>query len=91
MSTISGKTRKIVANIEVGNFPAEVRANQRTNTVCVTVGNTVSVINGQTNAVVATVPVGKCPQGVAANPKTDTVYVSNNCDNTVSVLTSSQG
>ena len=44
------------------------------------------MINGHTNRVTATVAVGKSPQGIAANPKTGLAYVTNQGDNTVSVL-----
>ena len=37
-------------------------------------------------AVTATIPVGIAPLGVGNNPVTNTVYVTNNGDNTVSVI-----
>jgi YVTN family beta-propeller protein len=48
--------------------------------------NTVSVINGRTDTVTATIPVGSFPVEVAADPRTNATYVTNQFDNTVSVL-----
>src|SRR5713226_428917 len=36
--------------------------------------------------VTATIPVGGFPVGVAADPRTNSIYVTNNFDNTVSVI-----
>lgn len=58
-------------------------------------GNTVSMIDTSTcnghvaagcNAAPPTVTVGNCPAGIAVDHRTHTVYVTNLCDNTVSVL-----
>jgi len=51
----------------------------------------VSVISGRTDTVTATVRVGSEPLGVATDPQAKAVYVTNNGDNTVTVLTSCRG
>jgi DNA-binding beta-propeller fold protein YncE len=74
--------------ITVGNLPAGVAVDQKTNTVYVTNtgDNTVSVFNGATcNALntsgcgqtPATVPVGLQPLGIFADPANHTVYIAN--------------
>ena len=89
--------RKAAATVVVGNGPFALAVNEATNTVYVANGdaNTVSVIDGATcNATrrsgcghtPATITVGNGPFGVAVNQATDTVYVTNNGDNTVSVV-----
>jgi YVTN family beta-propeller protein len=44
------------------------------------------VIDEATNTVTGTIPVGSGPYGVAVDPAARTVYVTNNSDNTVSVI-----
>ena len=44
------------------------------------------MISGLTNTVFATIPVGDNPNGVGVNPLTNLIYVTNQDDNTVSVI-----
>ena len=85
--------------ITVGNEPAGVAVDERTDTVYVSNidDGTVSVINGAAcNALTtsgcsqtpATVPVGAAPIGLFADDANHTVYVSNFGDNTVSMIDS---
>lgn len=60
--------------------------NERTNTVYVGSGQTVSVISGRANAVTATIPVAGFPQLVAVNPRTNAVYVAASFPNEVAVI-----
>jgi YVTN family beta-propeller protein len=83
--------------IPVGKQPAGIAANSMTNLVYVAnfQDSTVSVIHGSNDqrqecsvclTVVATIPVGRLPVGVAVNPTSNLIYVTNNLDNTVSVI-----
>src|SRR5271165_209042 len=83
--------------VAVGTAPSDVAVDGATNTVYVanTGDGTVSVINGATcdgsnssgcaNAP-ATVTVGNAPTGIAVNAATNSIYVTNQADNTVSVI-----
>ena len=44
------------------------------------------MINGKTNKVNSTIEVGQNPVDTIINPLTNKIYVSNNGDNTVSVI-----
>ena len=90
MSVVNGPAYTRVATIRVGNSPADIAADQQTNTIyAVNSGSgTVSVISGRSNTVTGTVPVGKTPIGIAVDSQTRSLYVANLGSNTVSVLTS---
>src|SRR5438128_12144563 len=47
---------------------------------------TITVIDGSANTIIQGVPVGSFPVDIAVNSATNLIYVSNNDDNTVSVL-----
>ncbi len=48
--------------------------------------NTISVINTSNNMVVDTIPVGMGPVSVAHDPVNGEVYITNQDDNTISVI-----
>ena len=48
--------------------------------------DTVSVIDGKTNTVIETISVGDEPIGVAFNANNGDIYVTNDLDDTVSVI-----
>ena len=50
------------------------------------VAGTLWAIDGASNVVAATAPVGGIPEGVAVNSTTQTIYVTNEGDQTVSVI-----
>lgn len=44
------------------------------------------MIGGLTNTVITTIPVGNNPNGAGVNPLTNRIYITNQDDNTVSVI-----
>lgn len=78
---ISGATNKVVAIIDVGQYPSGLTLDSQNN--CVYVANydsdNVSVINGTTNEIVSTIGVGNnSPLGIAYDSSNGYIYVANN-------------
>ena len=91
VSVINGRTRTWDDTITVGDYPQGVAVDQRDDTVYVTNygSGTVSVINGRTGTVAGTITVGSGPIGVAVDDSgtnAGLVYVTNDGDNTMSVI-----
>ena len=87
---IDGVTNSIVGSIPVGGSPtSDVGVNPGTNRLYVRhSGNVVDVLNGDTNSFVTAVVAGQGgnPPAMAVNPVTTLIYVTNDFDNTVSVI-----
>lgn len=97
VSRCVGGGGKLIASVQVGQWPSAVAINPATNMVYVANyhSGSMCVLNGQTNAVTATVPVGSPAKrnpcapwtsGLAVNPATNTVYVADFDSRRVSVL-----
>ncbi|MFZ4374148.1 MAG: hypothetical protein ACOYO2_13040 [Mycobacterium sp.] len=101
VSVIDAATRTVVGTIPVSDKPSAIAVDPGTHTVFVrhsgyqSSGNgpyrseaaNVSVIDGATRTVIATVPVGKgCCSGLTVDPAAHLVYVTNDEDDTLSVI-----
>src|SRR5215218_8723734 len=81
-----GSQNKLLATINVTEFPKNIAVNPETNMVYVThdppylegvgdLGN-MSVIDGKTNKIIKGVLLGNDPNAIAVNPETNMVYVA---------------
>jgi len=84
-----GKTAKPVGKPARRRVISDIGVNPKTNRIYVRTGiHAVSVIDALSNLVVYTISVGGGgnPPGIGVNPITSRIYVSNDFDNTVSVI-----
>ncbi len=95
ISVIDGSSNTVVASTPVGNLPISVVVNPKTNMIFVYVANlfsdSVSVIDGTPgspteNQILANIDVGDAPSDIDINPNIDKIFVTNNQDNSVSVI-----
>jgi len=98
VSVIDSSTNSVLTNIPVENLPISIVVDPATNNVLVFVANlfsdSVSVIDGSPgspteNQLIINIEVGDGPSTVGINPNINRVYVTNNQDDTVSVIDSS--
>jgi YVTN family beta-propeller protein len=81
-------SKKVLANVTVGDSPEALAYDNATGEVFVTDqnSNAVSVINDSTNSVVATITVGSAPYGIAYDWAQAELFVANSGSNNVSVI-----
>jgi YVTN family beta-propeller protein len=77
----------VITTVPVGDFPAGIGVNEKTNTLYVASGVGVTVLDGSTNTVVGSpIPTGVAPSGVVVNEQTNRIYMSNFGSGTMSVI-----
>jgi serine/threonine-protein kinase len=89
---IDGATNAVTATLGVGPNPVGVAVDPAYDEYYVAIGGSaghlgsIRAFDGATNALILNVGVGLNPFGVEVDPNTYTIYVSNNGDDTVSVV-----
>lgn len=90
VGVLNPRTNRIIARIDVGRLPSDLKINSRTNRVYIPNFRdaSVSVISGRMNRVIQTVSVGPFPDTVGIHTRRNLIYVTST-DGTLSVINGS--